>query len=47
MMLHFGLVVDIDRYQNSHVNVSIYKFLIEDVQDQDSVLIAQPFRVSQ
>jgi hypothetical protein len=44
LLLHFGVEVEVDRLTNTQVNLSIYKFLIEDI--QKDVKMALPFRVS-
>eukprot|EP00347_Sterkiella_histriomuscorum_P017164 403350423 len=43
LILHFGVEAEIDRKMNTHVNLSLYKFLIEDTQQDAS--IALPFRM--
>ena len=44
LLLQLGIEIDIDRRTNLHLNMNIYKFLIEDVQSE--LQIAPPFRVS-
>jgi hypothetical protein len=43
-LLHLGLEVDIDRESNKYINMSIFRFDIEDT--QKDVHIALPFRVT-
>jgi hypothetical protein len=43
-LLHLGVEVDIDRESNKYINMSIFRFDIEDT--QKDVHIAPPFRVS-
>ena len=42
-MLHLGVEVEIDRESNKYINMSIFRFDIEDTQKE--VSIAPPFRV--
>ena len=44
-MLHLGVEVEIDRELNKNINMTIFKFDIEDTQKE--VNIAPPFRVNQ
>jgi hypothetical protein len=43
LLLHLGVEVDIDRESNKYINMSIFRFDIEDT--QKDVHIAPPFRL--
>ena len=42
-MLHLGVEIDLDRQENMHINVNVYKLLMEDIHKRSN--IATPFRV--
>jgi hypothetical protein len=42
-MLHLGVEIDLDRIQNMHINVNVFKLLMEDIHKRSN--IATPFRV--
>jgi hypothetical protein len=42
-MVHLGVEIDLDRMENMHININVYKLIMEDIHKRSN--IASPFRV--